>query len=551
MSGQEDQPASIASKGESQPNLSKEVQSNKPVKTKSDQSRHGAPKTRRRANDQPRELRYPTNNQGHKQEEVGEGGKEVSATREGKGVDGEADKNESFRREGKPRSHKGSLETLGHADGRRGRELGDRPHGGPRGYPHRPGSLPTGPVRPMNTPQHRVIEANVPGRTSPLRILLLTHVQGRLGMINSLARSIKANIVINAGNFGFFDEKSYEVMSPKDMRQRISTSHVYNVNEEEKARALSMNDQDLMRFLKSRLLFSELPAYLHGTRSLDVPVYTIWGQQEDIRVVEKFKTSEYRVNNLHLLDERASHKIGNLRLLGLGGNVLLHKLFDSGMGEGDIAGVVGKMWTTLLQVADLIQTAKATYDPSETRLFVSYVSSGREPLIAKIAHYIQADFAVSGHLHSRYCVSVNDWVVQTYKDFCLRLDANRLEIERYWNGLKEEIMRVCSKEEQARFLTAMEVVRFVPSLEAYRGLWTVSLADLDSGHTLMKVIGGRVALETYSEGRDFGIKKPLESSPKARDQEQAGQSPTPRSMSQDVKNTAKARPSDKKSARAS
>lgn len=139
----------------------------------------------------------------------------------------------------------------------------------------------------------------------------------------------------------------------------------------------------------SEPILSELPLFLNKTLAFDVPVYTTWGACEDVRVLEKFRSAEYHVDNLHIVDEHDSRllEVGGLklRLLGLGGAVVMHKLFDNGEGRTTIAGGQGTMWTTVLQMGELIETALATFDRSETRIFVSHMSPGREGLLAQLA----------------------------------------------------------------------------------------------------------------------------------------------------------------------
>jgi len=136
-------------------------------------------------------------------------------------------------------------------------------------------------------------------------------------------------------------------------------------------------------------ILSELPLFLNKTARFEVPVYTIWGACEDVRVLEKFRGAEYQVDNLFLVDEHDSRllEVGGLklRLLGLGGAVVMHKLFDNGEGRTTIAGGQGTMWATVLQMGELIETALAAFDRSETRIFVSHMSPGREGLLAQLA----------------------------------------------------------------------------------------------------------------------------------------------------------------------
>ena len=106
------------------------------------------------------------------------------------------------------------------------------------------------------------------------------------------------------------------------------------------------------RFSPHELQLSELSMFINKQLKLEVPVYTVWGACEDVRVLEKFRSGEYKVDNLHIIDEANSRllEVGGvkLRLLGLGGAVVMHKLFDNGEGRTTIAGGQGTMWTTLL-----------------------------------------------------------------------------------------------------------------------------------------------------------------------------------------------------------
>lgn len=75
---------------------------------------------------------------------------------------------------------------------------------------------------------------------------------------------------------------------------------------------------------------SQFPHLLSGAINFPVPVFTTWGLVEDVNVIEKFRTGEYGVQNLAILDEATSRlvEVGGvkLRLLGLGGTVADHKL---------------------------------------------------------------------------------------------------------------------------------------------------------------------------------------------------------------------------------
>jgi len=78
---------------------------------------------------------------------------------------------------------------------------------------------------------------------------------------------------------------------------------------------------------------SQFPHLLSGAITFPVPVFTVWGLIEDVRVMEKFRTGEYEVKNLNVIDEASSRLIEvgglKLRLFGLGGAVAMHKLCES------------------------------------------------------------------------------------------------------------------------------------------------------------------------------------------------------------------------------
>ena len=50
-----------------------------------------------------------------------------------------------------------------------------------------------------------------------------------------------------------------------------------------------------------------------------------------------------------------------------------------------IAGGLGVMWTTALQIGELVELASSVYDPTETRVLVTHASPGREGLLAQLA----------------------------------------------------------------------------------------------------------------------------------------------------------------------
>ena len=56
-----------------------------------------------------------------------------------------------------------------------------------------------------------------------MRFLLLSDTYGKLGIINELAAGVRADAVIHAGDFGFYDDRSYERLSERELR--LQTFH--------------------------------------------------------------------------------------------------------------------------------------------------------------------------------------------------------------------------------------------------------------------------------------------------------------------------------------
>jgi len=278
--------------------------------------------------------------------------------------------------------------------------------------------------------------------------------------------------------------------------------------------------------------------FLNNSLRFDVPVYTVWGACEDVQVLEKLRSKEYNVDKLHIIDEGHSRllEIGGvkLRLLGLGGAVVMHKLFDNGEGRTTIAGGQGTMWTTLLQMGELVDTANRVYDPSETRVLVTHASPAREGLLNQLAVTLKVDFSISAGLHFRYGSSYNEFSVNpTLDHYRGKLAASKASFHDVWETVKSEVEpAVAENEAQQRSLhNAIEIVGKMPSVAnggnpfgghagpttgqidelAFKNMWNFNLADAAYGWLVLEVEGGRIGTEMRAQGFNFahrGMKNP-------------------------------------------
>lgn len=288
------------------------------------------------------------------------------------------------------------------------------------------------------------------------------------------------------------------------------------------------------RFSPNDLPLSELPQFLDGSFKLDVPVYTVWGACEDVRVLEKFRSGEYKVDKLHIIDEARSMllEIGGvkLRLLGLGGAVVMHKLFDNGEGRTTIAGGQGTMWTTLLQMGELVDTANRVYDPTETRIFITHASPAREGILNQLSVTLKADFSISAGLHFRYGSSYNEFSVNpTLDHYRGKLAASKASFNDVWETVKSEVQPAISQNEAQQNLlqNALGIVDKMPSTalggnpfggpvgganaagvgqvdeSAFKNMWNFNLADAAFGWLVLEVQDGRIGTEMRAQGFNF------------------------------------------------
>ncbi|KAI1005238.1 Uncharacterized protein K3495_g2980 [Podosphaera aphanis] len=369
-------------------------------------------------------------------------------------------------------------------------------------------------------------------QTGGVRVLCIADVRGNLRSLNDLAKQARADHIIHTGDFGFYDGTSLERIAEKTLKHVAQYSPL--ISESVKKTIANSNAPVSTRVDPSDLPLSELPQFLNGSLKLDVPVHTVWGACEDVRVLEKFRSGEYKVDKLHIIDEARSMllEIGGvkLRLLGLGGAVVMHKLFDNGEGRTTIAGGQGTMWTTLLQMGELVDTANRVFDPTETRIFITHASPAREGILNQLSVTLKADFSISAGLHFRYGSSYNEFSVNpTLDHYRGKLAASKASFNDVWETVKGEVQPVISQNEAQQNLlqNALEIVDKMPSTalggnpfggpvggtnvatagqvdeSAFKNMWNFNLADAAFGWLVLEVQDGRISTEMRAQGFNF------------------------------------------------
>ncbi len=321
------------------------------------------------------------------------------------------------------------------------------------------------------------------------RILLISDTHGNLDIINEKIAQTNADMVIHAGDFGFYDEQSINRLSPRELRLSIAHSPVwrkYDVNKQ-------TNRERLIEIVKENRLLGTFPEYISGEKQFSVPVYAVWGNHEDVQVLRQLN-NDLSIDNLHLLDEHHFYQFHTddneleFSLYGLGGNFLVSKkLFDK-----PIAGNGGKVWTVLHQFGALYKQVKNKSKPS---IFVSHVSPGKEPLLSRLIMHFMPTFWISGHMGAPFTCTWNQFTIREMNE---SLDWLETDI-----GLIEEQYQQGRLTEEAAL--AYELIKKTISKEDmwYKKLWNINLPDAKDGHALLIFQDNKFSLETYSNGIKF------------------------------------------------
>jgi len=247
-----------------------------------------------------------------------------------------------------------------------------------------------------------------------MRYLLISDTHGKLETINPLAQRVGADAVIHAGDFGFYDDGSYERLSDRELRLHVAHSDLPRT---ERERILALPRTEIIRTAMRQRLLGAFQSFLDGVESFHVPVYAVWGNHEDKEIVERLFRGDAAVSNLHLLHHRHVYTVGQAVIYGLGGNVLP----GSRMMQQPIAGGEGKIWSTLSQYADLVDAVERDAASGKVRIFVSHVSPGKEPFVELIAARTGADFTISGHMGAPVSMVWNPFAISTVEEAKKRL----------------------------------------------------------------------------------------------------------------------------------
>ncbi len=315
------------------------------------------------------------------------------------------------------------------------------------------------------------------------RILLVSDTHGNLKKINELAEETAADMVIHAGDFGFYDEDSLHRLSARELRLLIWHSSISSISSVSK----NTDRKTIEDIVLKHKLLGDFSDYLVGKKHFSVPVYAVWGNHEDAQVIRKLREG-VRVTNLHLLDEFNVYEFNNksgleFSLYGLGGNFSARKSVIKQ--HSNLQG--SKLWSSLHQFGLLYQNLKHNKGAS---IFVSHVSPGKEPLLTALMARFMPNFWISGHMGAPYACVWNQFTIRKIDESLSWLETDKNAIEQAYQsgGLSNEA------------IIAYDLLKQPLSEYWLKKLWNFNLPDINQGHALLILNEGRFALQTEARG---------------------------------------------------
>lgn len=106
-----------------------------------------------------------------------------------------------------------------------------------------------------------------------MRFLLLSDTHGNLSIVNELSAEVEADAVIHAGDFGLYDDDSYERISDRELRLHITHSELDAATRDE---ILDLPREQRNEACRKLCPLSELPLFIEGRKRFDVPVYAVF-----------------------------------------------------------------------------------------------------------------------------------------------------------------------------------------------------------------------------------------------------------------------------------
>ncbi|TPX47192.1 hypothetical protein SeMB42_g01446 [Synchytrium endobioticum] len=339
-------------------------------------------------------------------------------------------------------------------------------------------------------------------------VLFIANCRGKWSEINKLVDRTGATVVVHCGHFGFFDSSSLQGIHDRHLRQ---IQWIYPHSTETDRLPVNRNsDISDIRDLSASKAFtlSEMNDFVSGKSRFSVPVYVVYGPYEDIEIVDKLSSGQVTIPNLHVLHEGSPTRLSSqppILLMGLGGGLVKNAMYDHADGKLCHAGSGGSMWTTVLQIGQLVTDAAASAHGDEVKVFVSSVDAN-EALISQIAMTVEADYCVCPSFSSPIATIYNIGQGQTRRQLYEKCAEFDLSYQRIFSKHLRDQIEVKASDYQRVLLKAGEnVIKRLPASERdYSGYWNILLADAGNGFVMVDVQDHRLSLRLQNYGIPFG-----------------------------------------------
>ena len=224
-----------------------------------------------------------------------------------------------------------------------------------------------------------------------MKVIVLTDTHGQIDRINQLAIENNADACIHCGDVGFFDHISIKNMSAAELTKMIRHT---SLSQEEKEHLCSLPQTEQSDFVLQNALAGNFEDYLIGRKTFEIPVYAVWGNHEDIRIIELLR--EKPLHNLTLLDEKNSVLLEKVRFYGLGGDFNeKHLLMARKLG---IPCVKNQIKSAFWQYHELIKMLDK-HSADEVRIQVTHCDPMEAVFLEALSYRGGASLTLSGHMH--------------------------------------------------------------------------------------------------------------------------------------------------------
>lgn len=167
------------------------------------------------------------------------------------------------------------------------------------------------------------------------------------------------------------------------------------------------------------------------------------------------------------------------------------------MMQRPFAGGGGKIWSTLSQYADLVQTVEKESAPGGPRLFVSHVSPGKEPFVELISARTIADYTISGHMGAPTCMVWNPFAVSSVDEAQQRIREGLAVIKNACaQSMSPWVEQALASIEQIPQET-ITMGRGIKVSRWYREMTHINLPDAHIGYAVMDIDGDKIRIQSF------------------------------------------------------